>query len=85
MVSTLQAEVNEDQVGDIVRFGLERPHVTGISFQPATYSGRYFLPSDLEDRVTFPDVIRAVAPNSAKSFRKATSCHCRALTQMGTV
>ena len=37
---------------------LERPWITGISFQPATYSGRHVLPEDLERRITFPDVIK---------------------------
>jgi hypothetical protein len=34
---------------------------TGISFQPATYSGRHVLPDELEQRITFPDVIKGVA------------------------
>ena len=61
LVCTLQPGVNEHEIGAIVRFGLERPWITGISFQPATYSGRHVLPDDLERRITFPDVIRAIA------------------------
>lgn len=57
---TLQGGVNEDQIGRLVRFGLERPWITGINFQPATYSGRYVTPETLEQRVTFPDVIGAI-------------------------
>lgn len=60
LVTTLQAGVNEDEIGAVVQFGLERPWITGISFQPATYSGRHDLPADLERRITFPDVIRAI-------------------------
>jgi 7,8-dihydro-6-hydroxymethylpterin dimethyltransferase len=64
LVCTLQSGVNDDQIGPLVDFGLARRHVTGLSFQPATYSGRHVLPSDLEKRITFPDVIAAIARDS---------------------
>jgi uncharacterized radical SAM superfamily Fe-S cluster-containing enzyme len=70
LVTTLQGGVNEDQIGPIVRFGLERPWITGISFQPATYSGRFLLPEDLERRVTFPDVVRNVVEQSDGLLRE---------------
>jgi uncharacterized radical SAM superfamily Fe-S cluster-containing enzyme len=70
LVCTLQPGVNEHEIGAIVRFGLERPWVTGISFQPATYSGRHVLPEDIERRITFPDVIRAVAAQTDGLFRE---------------
>jgi 7,8-dihydro-6-hydroxymethylpterin dimethyltransferase len=69
LVTTLQGGVNDDEVGAIVRFGLERPFITGVSFQPATYSGRHVLPEQLERRVTFPDVIRAIAEQTDGLFR----------------
>jgi uncharacterized radical SAM superfamily Fe-S cluster-containing enzyme len=70
LVATLQAGVNNDQLGPLVKFGLARPWITGISFQPATYSGRHVLPTDLERRVTFPDVIRGVAAQTGGQFRE---------------
>jgi uncharacterized radical SAM superfamily Fe-S cluster-containing enzyme len=69
LVTTLQGGVNLDQVGRIVRFGLERPWITGISLQPATYSGRFVLPEQLEDRITFPDVIAALVEQCDGLFR----------------
>jgi uncharacterized radical SAM superfamily Fe-S cluster-containing enzyme len=48
---------------------MERPWITGVSFQPATYVGRHVLPADLERRVTFPDVIQAVANQSSGFWR----------------
>ena len=60
LVTTLQVRVNEDEMGPIVNFGLERPWITGISFQPATYSGRCVMPDRLERRITFPDVIDGI-------------------------
>lgn len=71
LVCTLQPGVNDDEIGAIVKFALERPWITGISFQPATYSGRHVLPETLERRITFPDVIRAVAEQTDGLFREA--------------
>jgi 7,8-dihydro-6-hydroxymethylpterin dimethyltransferase len=68
LVTTLQAGVNEREIGPIVRFGLERPWITGVSFQPATYSGRFVLPENLEQRITFPDVIREIARQTEGLF-----------------
>ena len=68
LVCTLQPGVNDDEIGDIVKFGIERPWITGISFQPATYSGRYVLPEELERRITFPDVTRAIAEQTGGLF-----------------
>jgi hypothetical protein len=70
LVTTLQAGVNDDEIGAIVRFGLERPWITGVSFQPATYSGRHVLPEVLERRTTFPDVIRDIAEQTDGLFRE---------------
>jgi uncharacterized radical SAM superfamily Fe-S cluster-containing enzyme len=68
LVCTLQPGVNDHEIGRIVRFGVERPWITGLSFQPATYSGRHVMPEDLERRITFPDVIRAIAEQSGGLF-----------------
>ncbi|MCA9058259.1 MAG: hypothetical protein KDA85_07155, partial [Planctomycetaceae bacterium] len=60
LVCTVQPGVNEHELGRIVQFGMERPWITGVSFQPATYSGRCVLPEQLEQRITFPDVIQGI-------------------------
>ena len=70
LVTTLQPGVNDDEVGAIVKFALERPFITGVSFQPATYSGRHVLPDELERRVTFPDVIRAIVEQTDGLYRQ---------------
>ena len=64
LVCTVERGVNLYQVGPLIRFGLERSWITGVSFQPATYVGRYPSAADLEQRVTFPDIIQAVAAQS---------------------
>ncbi len=65
---TLQGGVNDDQLGPLVRFALQRPWITGMNLQPATYSGRYFLPEQLEQRITFPDVIKGIAEQTGGLF-----------------
>lgn len=70
LVSTVQSGVNVDQVGAIVDFGVQRPWITGASFQPATYSGRYFLPEELEHRVTFPDILKSISTQTEGRWRE---------------
>jgi len=68
LVCTLQPGLNEHEIGQIVKFGIERPWITGISFQPATYSGRHVLPEELERRITFPDVVKMIAAQTDGIF-----------------
>jgi uncharacterized radical SAM superfamily Fe-S cluster-containing enzyme len=70
LVTTLQAGVNLDQLGGILEYAATRPWITGISLQPATYSGRHVLPEDLERRITFPDVIEALCEQSHGQFQR---------------
>lgn len=58
--ASTNANVNTEWLGKLIDFAAERPWITGVSFQPATYVGRHFLPIELDNRVTFPDVIHAV-------------------------
>ena len=44
LVCTLQAGVNDHEIGAIVQFAQERPWITGVSFQPACYVGRTVMP-----------------------------------------
>ncbi len=61
LVCTVDHNTNLHEVGRVVQFGLERPIVRGISFQLATYCGRHLDPADLEQRVTMPDLVKALA------------------------
>lgn len=68
LVSTLQAGVNDSAPADLVHFAMARSEITGLSFQPATYSGRYALPSELEQRITFPDVVDAIVADDRNPY-----------------
>jgi uncharacterized radical SAM superfamily Fe-S cluster-containing enzyme len=56
--------VNERQVGELLRFGLSTRQVRGITFQPATFSGRFRRDRDALDRVTLADVVRLLVEQS---------------------
>ena len=71
LVSTLAAPLDADFYRDLWAEALGRPNVTGLSLQPATYSGRHLLPEDLEDRITFPDVIAGLARASGGAIAEA--------------
>jgi uncharacterized radical SAM superfamily Fe-S cluster-containing enzyme len=66
LVCTVDHNVNLHEVGALVKFGLQRPHVRGISFQLATYCGRHTDPVDLERRATMPDLVRAIVGQTDK-------------------
>lgn len=50
----------EAPLAKLIEFAASRPWIAGVSLQPASYVGRHFLPSELEQRVTLPDVIHAI-------------------------
>lgn len=71
LVATLQPGVNDDELGELVRYCAVRPWITGLSLQPATYSGRHVLPEELENRITFPDVIRGIVSQTDSLYTEA--------------
>lgn len=69
LVATLHPPLQEGFFESLWRQARTRPNVTGISLQPATYSGRHLSCQDLEDRITFPDVIQGLAKASGGAVR----------------
>jgi hypothetical protein len=66
LVPTVVPGVNDHNLGAIVNFGLaQSPAVRGIHFQPVSYFGRYPQPPRNEDRITLPEVLRAIAQQTA--------------------
>ncbi|MBC8870047.1 MAG: prolipoprotein diacylglyceryl transferase [Planctomycetes bacterium] len=64
LVCTAAQGVNEQQLGALLRFGLGIPQVRGITYQPATWSGRFDRRTDALDRVTLADVVRLLVEQS---------------------
>jgi uncharacterized radical SAM superfamily Fe-S cluster-containing enzyme len=60
LVCTVDHNTNLHEVGRVLRFGLERLAVRGVSYQLATYCGRHPDPGDLERRATMPDLVKAL-------------------------
>ena len=86
LVPAIEKGVNHDEIGDIVRFGIEQKAVHGIAFQPVTHSGR-FNGFDPMDRETIPDVIHGIAEQTdgmfvESDFVSVPCCHptCRSAT-----
>ncbi len=69
LAAAVERGINDDEVGDIVRFGVEHPAVAGVFFQPVTHSGR-FLDFDPRERLTNSDVIDAIARQLPDWFRQ---------------
>jgi 7,8-dihydro-6-hydroxymethylpterin dimethyltransferase len=69
LAAAVERGVNEWEVGEIVRFGIEHPAVNGVFFQPVTHSGRFRTESDPLDKLTNPDVIDAIAEQLPQWFR----------------
>ena len=69
LVCTLQAGINDHEMAAITEFAVQRPWITGVSFQPTTYTGRYFLPDELEQRITFPDILHGLEAQTNGRWR----------------
>lgn len=59
LVPTLTKGINDNEMGDIVRFGLSCfPAVRGVHFQPMSYFGRFPEPPSDDKRLTLPRIMR---------------------------
>jgi uncharacterized radical SAM superfamily Fe-S cluster-containing enzyme len=69
LVATLVPGINDRNIGDIIRFGLDKaPIVRGVHFQPVSYFGNDpEVPSDCQ-RITLPEVIREIERQTAGLF-----------------
>ena len=63
LVATVLKGLNDDEVGEIVRFGATHPAVRAVSLQPQFGEGRH-VAFDPRDRVTLTDVIDGIARTS---------------------
>ena len=69
LVATVTEGVNDGELGDILRFGLEHPAVLGVSYQPVTYAGRCLNHQDPLQRTTLPDVLKALEAQTEGLFQ----------------
>jgi len=60
LVCAVEKNVNEHEVGEVIRFGVAHPAVRSVAFQPVTHSGRHVEFDPLE-RLTNADVMKLAA------------------------
>ncbi len=61
LTMTITLGVNDHEIGWVVDTGLRHPHVKVVALQPVTYSGRYDLNQNAQQRFTLSDCVKAVA------------------------
>ncbi|MBW8060357.1 MAG: radical SAM protein [Solirubrobacterales bacterium] len=69
LAAAVERGLNEHEVGEIVRFGVEHPAVSGVFFQPVTHSGRFRADADPLDKLTNSDLIELIAAQLPDWFR----------------
>jgi uncharacterized radical SAM superfamily Fe-S cluster-containing enzyme len=69
LAAAIERELNEHEIGPILRFGVEHPAVTGVFFQPVTHSGRFRADSDPLLKLTNSDVVDALCAQLPEWFR----------------
>ncbi len=73
LVPTLVPGINTGDIGAIIQFAVEHaPTVRGVHFQPVSYFGRYPEPPRDEDRITIPEVIRAIEAQTNGRIKQAS-------------
>ncbi len=71
LACTIVRGVNEQQVGELLTLGMNTPQIRGITYQPATWSGRFEQAIDPLDRITLADVIRLLTQQSGGLLTEA--------------
>jgi 7,8-dihydro-6-hydroxymethylpterin dimethyltransferase len=69
LAAAVERDLNEHEIGPILRFGVEHPAVTGVFLQPVTHSGRFRPDADPLDKLTTSDVIEAICEQLPEWFR----------------
>ena len=68
LVAAIEKDLNEHEIGPIVRHGLGHPAVRSVAFQPVTHSGRH-VEFDPLTRLTNSDVLHAIAAQLPQWFK----------------
>jgi uncharacterized radical SAM superfamily Fe-S cluster-containing enzyme len=72
LVPTIVPGVNDGDIGEILKFGFSNsPAVRGVHFQPVSYFGRYPKSPENIDRITLPEILRAIETQTAGKVRAA--------------
>jgi uncharacterized radical SAM superfamily Fe-S cluster-containing enzyme len=69
LAAAVERDLNEHEIGPILRFGVRHPAVTGVFLQPVTHSGRFRADADPLRKLTNSDVIDAICAQLPEWFR----------------
>ncbi len=90
LVAAVERDVNDHELGAIIRYGIAHPAVWSVAFQPVTHAGRH-LEFDPLTRLTNPDVIHGIVAQLPEWFRAddffpvpCCSPTCRSVTYLIT-
>jgi uncharacterized radical SAM superfamily Fe-S cluster-containing enzyme len=69
LVSTVEKGINDDEIGDIISYGMNKNGIRGVSFQPVSYVGR-INSEPADNRVTLSGLIRQIEKQLHTIFQK---------------
>jgi len=70
LVPTLVRNVNENEIGDIIRFAKKwMPAIKGVHFQPMAYLGRHPAIPNNEGRILIPDILAAIEDQTSGELK----------------
>jgi len=70
LVATIKKDVNDDEVGDIVKFGMETKYIRGVNFQPIAFFGR-LSGIDPINRVTLSGILTRIEKQTKGMLKKS--------------
>ena len=77
LVPTVVRGVNDDQIGEIIRYGaFLSPVVRGVHFQPVSYFGKYTRRPEDDDRYTLDELIHALSAQTGFAPGSFAPSHC---------
>ncbi|MGH9217430.1 MAG: radical SAM protein [Acidimicrobiales bacterium] len=68
LVMAVERGLNDHELGDVVRFGVDHPAVRSVAYQPVTHAGRH-REFDPMTRLTNADIVHGLVEQCAKWFR----------------
>jgi uncharacterized radical SAM superfamily Fe-S cluster-containing enzyme len=71
LVATIKKGVNDDEVGDIIRFGMDTKFIRGVNFQPIAYFGRLSGTADSLTRVTLSGILNRIERQAGGILKKS--------------
>lgn len=90
LVAAIEKDLNEHEIGPVIRHGLAHPAVRSVAFQPVTHSGRHVVFDPLT-RLTNSDILHAIAAQlpqwfTTEDFFPVPCCAptCRSITYLLT-